>query len=100
MYTPPPDPRDPTASIPPDLRGLAAAVLLVAAIPLGLFAASRPLVAAGGLVAVLLLVGARRTAGTARRLRDGRRLQVDLPGGVRLRVARHPGRAGEERPDV
>lgn len=97
VYAPPTDPRDPNASKPTDPRALAAAFLLVAVIPLGLFVASRPLVGVAGLVTVVcLLVGARRVAGPVRRLRDGRDLQIDLPGGVRLRVARHPAECARE----
>ncbi|MFC6940999.1 hypothetical protein ACFQE8_13680 [Salinirubellus sp. GCM10025818] len=89
MYSPPIDPRDPNASNPTDPRTLAAAFLLVAAIPLGLFVASRPLVGLAGLVAlVCLLAGGRHATGLVRRLRDGRELRIDLPGGVRLRVGR------------
>lgn len=90
VYAPPSDPRDPNASSPTDLRQLVAAFLLAAAIPLGLFVASRPLVGVVGLAAlVVLFAGARRATASLRRLRD-RPLRVDLPGGVRLRVVRRP----------
>jgi hypothetical protein len=99
VYTPPIDPRDPNASNPTDPRTLAAAFLLVAAIPLGLFVASRPLVGVAGLVAlVCLLAGGRHATGLVRRLRGGRGLEVDLPGGVRLRVARDPAKPTREEP--
>ena len=90
VYAPPSDPRDPTVSPSTDLRDLVAAILLVAAIPLGLFVASRPLVGVVGLAALaVLFTGARHAAASLRRLRD-RPVQFDLPGGVRLRVVRHP----------
>jgi hypothetical protein len=97
MYAPPSDPRHPNAPLPTDLRHLVAAFLLTAVIPLGLFVASYPLVGAAGLVGprrpssalVGPFAGRRRLGGTLRRLRD-RPLQFDLPGGVRLRIVRHP----------
>jgi hypothetical protein len=90
VYAPPSDPRDPSAPLPTDLRQLVAAFLLAATIPLGLFVASRPLVGVVGLAApVVLFTGARRVSASLRRLRD-RPVQFDLPGGVRLRVVRHP----------
>lgn len=90
VYAPPSDPRDPTASPPTGLRQLVAAFLLAAVIPLGLFVASRPLVGVVGLAAlVVLFTGTRRARVSLRRLRD-RPVQFDLPGGVRLRVVRHP----------
>jgi hypothetical protein len=90
VYAPPSDPRDPNASSPTGPRQLVAAFLLAAAIPLGLFVASRPLVGVVGLAAlVVLFAGARRATASLRRLRD-RPLRVDLPGGVRLRVVRRP----------
>ena len=90
VYAPPSDPRDPSAPLPTDLRQLVAAFLLAAAIPLGLFVASRPLVGVVGLAALaVLFTGARRATASLRRLRD-RPLQFDLPGGVQLRVVRHP----------
>lgn len=90
MYAPPPDPRDPNASTPIDLRSLVAAFLLVAVVPAALFVASRPLLGAVGVAALLVLfTGARRVTTALRRLGE-RPVQVDLPGGVRLRVVRRP----------
>lgn len=98
VYAPPSSPRDPTAPLPTGLRHLVAAFLLAATVPLGLFVASHPLVGAAGLAALAgLFVGRRRAGATLCRLRD-RPLRVDLPGGVRLRVVRHPAeRPSEDR---
>jgi len=91
VYAPPSDPRDPNVSTPRGLRALVGAFLLVAVVPAALFVASRPLVGVVGLAALLVLfTGARRAAASLGRLGRDRPLQFDLPGGVRLRVVRHP----------
>ncbi|MEF8840864.1 MAG: hypothetical protein V5A62_04470 [Haloarculaceae archaeon] len=81
-----------------DLRRLVAAFLLVAVVPAALFVATRPAVGAVGLAVLLVLfTGSRRVTTALRRFED-HPLQVDLPGGVRLRVVRHPAELPTEDP--
>jgi len=103
VYAPPSDPRDPSAptSTPTGLRSLVAALLLAAVVPAALFVATRPVVGAVGLAALVgLSAGARRGARSLRRLRRDRPLRVDLPGGLVLRVARHPAETHREEPST
>lgn len=103
VYAPPSDPRDPSAptSTPTGLRSLVAALLLAAVVPAALFVATRPVVGAVGLAALVgLSAGARRGARSLRRLRRDHLLRVDLPGGLVLRVARHPAETHREEPST
>lgn len=75
----------------PTWRGAAAGLALVAAVPPTLWAFENPLAAAALLaLAVGLVAGARRVAWLARCLRDCDGLRVDLPGRVRVTIARPP----------
>lgn len=90
MYQPSSDPRDGPLVDQPTWRGVLAAYVAIATVPLALFAVSNPLAGAGVVASLgVLAVGARRTATLVECFHECQGFAFDVAGRVRITVA-HP----------